>query len=94
MRFLILELLLLATPFIIYRLYLRYVIRHKAESGMGWNEAPVTWLMIAGFVLAILGVLYWGLEGGSSSKGPYTPATLEDGILKPGSIGETPEEDK
>ncbi|TNE38153.1 MAG: hypothetical protein EP347_06635 [Alphaproteobacteria bacterium] len=94
MRFLLLELLLLATPFVVYRFYLKYVIRKKAEKGLEWSEAPLTWLMIAGLSLAILGMLAWGMIGSHSGKGPYTPAALEDGQVTPGSIGETPEDAK
>jgi len=92
MRFLLLEFLLLVTPFLIYRAYLGYVVRQKAEKGMNWNEGPITWLLVAGLALALLGILGWGLTQDRSGKGPYTPAVYEDGVLKPGSVGDAPED--
>ena len=91
MRFLLLELLLLVTPFLIYRAYVLYVVRKKAEKGLSWNEGPITWEVIAGIVLAIIGLVTWGLTADRYGKGPYTPATYQDGVITPGSIEDTPE---
>lgn len=86
MRYILLELALILTPLLIYRTYVRFVVARKADKGMDWNEGPVTWLLIAGLVLAILGFVLWGLIGDRSEKGAYTPATYEDGKLIPSKI--------
>lgn len=86
MRFILFELLLIFTPLIVYRLYLHFVVAQKAEKGMSWNEGPVTWLLIAGLGLAVAAFVVWGMAGDRSSKGAYTPATFEDGELKPSTI--------
>jgi hypothetical protein len=88
MRFIVLELLLIATPLIAYRLYAGFIARKRAEVGPNWNDGPVTWLLILGLVLAIAAIGFLGFSGDKVIDGTYNPATYEEGELTPSSIDE------
>jgi Mn2+/Fe2+ NRAMP family transporter len=75
-RIILQELALFVIPFALYALLL-VLQRKKVVDPEHWSEAK-TWLAMAGFVLAIVGLLTFGLFG-ESHTGPYVPPHLENG---------------
>ena len=88
MRFFWLQILLIFTPFLLYRIYVTFVAKRKVETGGTYNEIPLAVLFIAGLILAIISFIVIGLTGEHVTSGNYTPATLEDGEIIPPHIDE------
>lgn len=88
MRIFWLEILLVFTPFLLYRLYVAFVMKRKMETGGSYNEVPLAILFIIGLVLSIISFVVIGLTGDHVTGGDYTPATLEDGEIIPPHIDE------
>ena len=82
MRIFFLQLVLIAVPFVLYRIYAAYVIRRKIESDDKFNEVPLSILFLAGVILAGLSFVFVGLTQ-ESKLGDYTPPRLEDGKIIP-----------
>ena len=70
------------TPFAIYVIYLLARGRHPLKPAH-WPGAAVVSLTIAGLVVAIAGMLYFGF-GAKRSTGAYVPAHVENGRVVPG----------
>ncbi len=68
----------LVLPFLLYWGYAVLIAKKKAESGDTWNEAPVTWLLTCGIVLAIASFVYWGLTDVERSADVYWDAESTD----------------
>jgi quinol-cytochrome oxidoreductase complex cytochrome b subunit len=83
MRIFWFEILIVFTPFILYRLYVAFVVRKKVESAGRYNETPLALLFVIGLILASLTLIVIGMTRGSVIGGDYTPATFEDGEVKP-----------
>lgn len=88
MRIFWLQILLVFTPFLLYRIYLAFVTRRKADTGGTYNEVPLAVLFIIGLALSIISFVAIGLTGEHVIEGNYTPATLEDGEIVPPHIDE------
>ncbi len=88
MRIFWLELILVFTPFLLYRIYVAFVVKRKVESGGTYNEIPLAMLFIVGLVLAVISFLVMGFVGERVTGGDYTPATFEDGEIIPPHIDE------
>ena len=82
------EILLIFAPFLLYRVYVAYVTRHKVDSGGTYNEVPLTLLFIIGLGLSILSFIILGVTGEEVTRRDYTPATFEDGKIVPPSFEE------
>jgi hypothetical protein len=70
-------------PFLLYRIYVAYVMRHKVDSGGTYNEVPLTLLFIIGLGLSIFSFIILGLTGEEVTGPDYRPATFEDGKIVP-----------
>ena len=74
--------LLFLVPFAVYGLVLamrrRYPFVLKA-----WTDGPLARLVVAGLVLAILGIIATGILS-ERYRGTYVPAHLENHVLVPG----------
>lgn len=88
MRRLILSYLIpLLLPFAAYALWLalvRWRARRAGAEVPGWNDAPLTWLMIAGIALASMGFVYLGLREDAPPEAKYQPPHMENGVIVPG----------
>lgn len=82
-RTIVVNLLLLALPFIIYGGWAAYVKQMKEESAGAWDEAPLTWLLIAGFALMFSGLVVTRLLEDDNPDVDFIPAHMEDGKLVP-----------
>jgi hypothetical protein len=74
---------LFALPFVLYALFLVFRARHPLLVEH-WSRGAVSWLTLAGLLLAIGGFLVAGFFGGRSG-GAYIPAHIDEhGRLTPG----------
>ncbi len=78
----------LLLPFAGYAVWL-YFARRKAAliaSGTlpGWQNAPWTWLTVAGILLAAASVFALSLFGGARPGSHYVPPSYVDGEVVPG----------
>jgi hypothetical protein len=81
-RIIIQPLLLFATPFVLYALYLAARRRFPFVAEL-WTRSVVSTLAIAGLAAAVAGFVLFGLLS-PRSQGAYVPAHIEDGRLTPG----------
>jgi uncharacterized membrane protein len=83
-RIVIENILLFLLPF---AMYLAYVLltRRSTSAGTVINEAPLIWLFLAGAVLVVGTLIYFGAisEGGRPDQ-TYTPPHMKDGRIEPG----------
>jgi hypothetical protein len=69
-------------PFVLYVFYLLALRRHPLQP-THWPSGAVVGLTIMGLVVAVGGMLFFGLTA-DREKGAYTPAHVENGKLVPG----------
>lgn len=80
-RVIITQLVLFALPLVGFLVY-RFAT--QGWGGVRLTETRVTfWLVIAGAVLAIAGLVYFAVSG-TEQSGIYVPAQYRDGVLVPG----------
>jgi len=80
------NLFLLALPFLLYAAYVALARRERVRAGEAWDQAPLSWLFIAGVVLVIASFLVLGLVTEDPGEGRYVPARYEDGRIVPGEV--------
>lgn len=73
--------LLFASPFLAYALFLLAQRRWPWTRAV-WAGQTLSWLAIAGLLIAIAGLVGLGL--GRQNVGVYVPAHVENGKLQPG----------
>ena len=83
-RPLVTELLLFLTPFALYALSLWVTKRGGVLDRTNWPLAHVLCLLVASFVMAIVGFFVLAQWGGAPPGSTYIPAHIEDGKLVPG----------
>lgn len=81
-RVIVQPLLLFATPFVAYALYLLARRRFPFVAEL-WTRSVVSTLTIAGLAAAVAGFILLGLLS-QREQGAYVPAHVEDGRLAPG----------
>ncbi|MFQ5984728.1 MAG: DUF6111 family protein [Alphaproteobacteria bacterium] len=88
LRKLLLYVLPFLLPLVAYGVWLAFARRKARLAGSGalprWQEAPWTWLLIAGFGLLILGFASLALFGNGAPGGRYVPPQVIDGEIVPG----------
>lgn len=88
LRKLLLYVLPFLLPLVAYGIWLAFARRKARLAGSGalpgWQEAPWTWLLIAGFGLLILGFASLALFGNDTPGGRYVPPQVIDGEIVPG----------
>ncbi len=78
--------LLFLAPFLLYAGWMALARRFAKTKGPNWNDAPMTWLTVAGLVLVIAGFVATGLMTGEDATGTYVPPRVVDGVLVPGHV--------
>ena len=73
---------LFLAPFVLYVLYL-LALRRNPVKPAHWQGGPTIWLTIAGLVVAVSGMLFFGVTA-DREQGGYTPAHVENGRVVPG----------
>jgi hypothetical protein len=79
----------LLLPVVGYAIWLHFARRKAAQLATGalpaWQNAPWTWLVVSGVLLATLSVVGLGLLGGTPpGAGTYVPPRYVDGEIVPG----------
>ncbi len=85
-RRILFELFLLVLPFLVYGGWMGYLRRRDKEAGGTWNDAPVTWLLIAGLALMLGALFVTRFAGGDVRDGVYVPPRYENGKIVPAEI--------
>jgi hypothetical protein len=83
-RFMIEPALLFLSPFAFYAASLM-LRRTPPFTGDAWSRGTVSWLTLAGLVVAISGMILVGVYAERHS-GAYVPAHIENGKLVPGKL--------
>jgi len=83
LRKLLLQLLLLALPFITYFLYVK-LTRRLGKGESPWQGAPWFWLLSCGLVLSIIGAVALAVTSGYPPDTHYVPSTMKGGVIVPG----------
>lgn len=78
--------LLFLAPFLLYAGWMALARRFAKSKGPDWNDAPMTWLTVAGLVLVLVGFVATGLMTGEDASGTYVPPHVVDGVLVPGQV--------
>jgi len=84
----VLGVLLFFLPFILYFGWAKFVRRRMEISGGTWDDAPMAWLVSAGAVLVIIGLVATAVTTGSGSDPgkKYYPPRYEDGKVVPSQV--------
>jgi hypothetical protein len=77
------ELVLFATPFVLYALYL-LATRARVLDPSSWRLSVLAWLTIAALTLMIASFILLAHFSGAPPGSIYIPAHMEDGKLVPG----------
>ncbi len=83
LRKILLDIFLLALPFMVYAAYVKFGRKAQAEGGI-WTGAPWFWLASSGLALTIVAAVLLVVFDGSEPGSPYLPAEVEDGEIVPG----------
>jgi len=93
LRVVLIQLLLFATPFVVWGLYVLMVQRRSLATGGAFNDAPIARLVGAGVVMVAAGLVYLAVFGGDpAGEGTYVPPRFEDGRIVPGHIEPLPQD--
>lgn len=84
LRVVLVDILLFLLPFLIYAAYMVWVKGMAPKNIMA--GAPILWLVTSGFVCLIVGLLMIINFSGGDRAGTYHPSTLDEGVIRPGSI--------
>ncbi|WP_249695848.1 DUF6111 family protein [Stappia sp. WLB 29] len=82
LRIILTQLLLFSLPFIGFAIWL--FINKKAQTSENWRKGPMLWLVIAGGLLVVGGLVMLTTHGGLPDGQSYRPAELRDGQFIPG----------
>jgi len=89
-RSILLHGLVFLAPISIYIGWALWVRRRSAqefvETGHDWNDAPWTWLLIAGSVLMVASLFAVAFVGRSDPQAEYVPPHYEDGQIVPSHV--------
>jgi hypothetical protein len=83
-RIIVQPLLLFLTPFVAYFVYLGLRRTYPLATDH-WTQGTLSILGLAGLVLAVVGMILFGLFA-ERHVGGYVPAHIEDGRLVPGQM--------
>lgn len=70
-------------------MYVAYVLltRRTTSAGTVINDAPLVWLFMAGAVVVIATLIYYGtVTPGGRPDQTYTPPRYKDGRIEPGEL--------
>jgi hypothetical protein len=86
MRIVIENILLFLLPTAMYVAYVILTRRSSTSAGTVMNEAPLVWLFIAGAVLVVVTLVYYGSTSGGKPGQVYTPPRMKNGQIEPGQL--------
>jgi hypothetical protein len=79
------ELLLLATPFVLYAVFL-WATKAGVMDVESWPLHRLAWLAIVALMLVLGSFIYFSHYGGFAPGSTYIPAHIEDGKFVPGQM--------
>jgi hypothetical protein len=77
------EVLLFATPFVLYAVFL-WATKAGVMDLQSWPLARVAWLAIVALALVLGSFIYFAHFYGAAPGSTYVPAHIENGIFVPG----------
>ncbi len=84
LRIALIDIFMFSLPFLIYG---AYMIAAKGAAPVDvWQGAPLLWLIAAGCGLLLITMAAVIQFSGGKPGDTYHPATIEDGVIKPGEI--------
>lgn len=83
-RIALIDIVLFALPFLIYAAYM-VAVKGVAPKNV-WQSAPIFWLLATGVGLMLVVMATIIQVSGGKPGGTYHPPSLEDGVIKPGTI--------
>ena len=83
-RIALIDIILFSLPFLLYGAYM--VFAKGAEPASLWQNAPIVWLVAAGCGLFLAAMATLISFSGGQPGGTYNPPTIQDGVIKPGTI--------
>lgn len=84
LRIALIDILMFSLPFVVYGAYV--LATRRAVPADMWDGAPILWLAAAGCGLLLITMAFLISFSGGRPDGVYHPATIEDGVVKPGEI--------
>jgi hypothetical protein len=86
-RIVIENILLFLLPTLMYVAYVLLTRRSTTTAGTIINDAPLLWLFVAGAVIVVATLVYYGTStpGGRPDQ-TYTPPRMKDGRIEPGQL--------
>ena len=85
-RIVIENILLFLLPTAMYVVYV-LLTRRTTSAGMIVNDAPLVWLFLAGAVVVVATLVYYGTTNpGGRPDQTYTPPRMKDGRIEPGEL--------
>ncbi len=85
-RIVIENLLLLLLPTVLYIAYVYLTAGKKGTKQNLLDDAPLIWLFLAGVVLAVSVLLFFGTISGGKPGQAYRPPEFRDGTIVPGHL--------
>ncbi len=84
-RVLVYNLVFFLLPFAVYGLYI-VATRRSLGSSDDWSMRVLGWLLLAGALVMLVGLVLITTFGGATPGLDYQPATLRDGQIVPGNF--------
>lgn len=84
-RLVVLNIFMFLLPFAVYVGY-AYLAHRVRDADTFWEEAPIGWLVAAGFVMVLIGITILISFSGGAPTGDYVPPVYEDGVIRPGRV--------
>lgn len=78
------NILLFLLPAAIYVVYVMLIRRSGAGGTTVLADAPLIWLFVAGAVLVVGTLVFYGSTSGGKPGQVYTPPRMKDGRIEPG----------
>jgi hypothetical protein len=85
-RVVIENVLLFLLPAAMYAGYVLLIRRGATSAGQEINDAPLVWLFIAGAVLVVATLVFYGSTSGGKPGQVYIPPHMENGRIAPGQM--------
>jgi hypothetical protein len=85
-RVVIENILLFLLPTAMYVAYVLLTRRGAVSAGTVMNDAPLVWLFIAGALLVVATLIYYGSTSGGKPGQTYIPSRMKDGQIEPGEM--------
>ena len=80
------NIVLFLLPTIVYIAFIYLTREDRPGASSILNDAPLTWLFVAGAILVVVTLATFGSVTGGKPGQVYTPPALKDGRIEPGHL--------